>query len=290
MVALATPAAALASGAPSVRVYRVAQSLTLDEGQSGEFTLACRAGDIVTDGTWRVESVDSNRQIDDESFDLVSGVDVLQAEAFSRQAYRFAVRNNAEGDAALQLAVSCLRGSVGDRKVVVRERREVTAKLAAGTASTLPAVACPAGTVAIASGLRIEGGGAGRLLGRMPTLPGLERSTLTVLGLDDVTVVASARCLHRETSGHGGRRFSLRLAFRAGDAHVEAGHAASFTVGCRAGESAIAGGFTLSAAWYIGQTTTRRQRAFRVQATADGAGSARLGLLCLREQAAKSRR
>ena len=290
VVALATPAAALASGTPSVRVYRVAQSLTLDEGQSGDFTLACRAGDLVTDGTWRVDSVDSNPQIDDEPFDLVSGVDVLQAEAFSRQAYRFAVRNNAEGDAALQLAVTCVRGSVGDRKVVVRERRDVTAPLAAGTASALPAVACPTGTVAIAPGLRIEGGGAGRLLGRMPTLPGLGRSTLTVFGLDDITVVASARCLQRETSAREGERFGLRLAFRAGEAQVEAGHAASFTVDCRARESAIASGFSLSAAWYLGQTTSRRQRAFRIQASAEGAGSARLGLLCLGERATKSRR
>jgi hypothetical protein len=285
LVALATPVAAMA-GAPSVHVYRVAQSVTLDEGQSGEFTLACRTGDVVTDGTWRVDSIDSSARTDERPFDLVRGVDILQAEAFTRQAYRFGVRNNAEGDAMLRIAVTCLRGTVGDGRVVVRERRKVSAHLAAGTASMLPAVACPAGTVAIAPGLRVDGGGAGRLLGRMPTLPGLERSTLTVLGLDEVTVVASARCLHPEIAG---RRLGLRLAFRAGDTQIEAGHVASFSVGCRARETAIASGFMLSAAWYLGQTPSGRRRVSRVQATANGPGSARLGLLCLHDRATRGK-
>jgi hypothetical protein len=289
LMGAAAPGTATAAARPSVYVYRVAQNLTLDEGQSGDFTLACRRGDVVTDGLWRVDSVDTNTQIDDEPFDLVSGVDLLGAEAFSRQAYRFSVRNNAEGDAAVRIAVTCLSGKVGDRPVVVRERREVRAPLAAGAAATLPPVVCPSGTVAVAPGMRVEGGAA-RLLGRMPTLPGLERSTFDVLALDDVTVVASARCLHRQTASRKGQRFTLGMAFRAGDAQVEAGHVASFTVGCRARETAVGSGFSVSAAWYLGQTPSGRQRAFRVQATADASGSARLGVLCLRDRATRARR
>lgn len=290
LAGVVAPGVATAAGRPSVDVYRVGQNLTLDEGQSGDFTLACRRGDIATDGTWRVDSVDTNPQIDDEPFDLVSGVDVLSAESFSPQAYRFSVRNNAEGDAAVRIAVSCLRGTIGRRTVVVRGRREVTAPLAAGSMATLPPVVCPPGTVVIAPGLRVQGGGAARLLGRMPTLPGLERSTFSVLAVDDVTVVASARCLASRTTTRHGRGYALRMAFRAGDADVEAGHVASFTVGCRARETAIGSGFSLSSAWYLGQTPSGRQRAFRVQATTAAAGRAQLGLLCLRDRALTARR
>jgi hypothetical protein len=290
LLAAAAPCVAQAAERPSVDVYRVAQNLTLDEGQSGDFTLACRHGDIAMDGTWRVDSVDTNPQIDDETFDLVSGIDVLAAEPFSRQAYRFSVRNTAEGDAAVRIAVSCLTGTIGRRTGVVRGRREVTAPLAAGSMATLPPVVCPPGTVVIAPGLRVQGGGAARLLGRMPTLPGLERSTFSVFALDDVTIVASARCLARQTANRQGRRYTLRMAFRAGDAQVDAGHVASFTVGCRGREAAIGSAFSLSAAWYLGQTPSGRQRAFRVQATADAAGAAELGLLCLRDRATVARR
>jgi hypothetical protein len=164
-----------------------------------------------------------------------------------------------------------------------------TASVAAGAAATLPELACPDGTVAIAPGLRVDGGAA-RVLARMPAAAGLQSSTLSVLGIDDVTVTASTRCLSRQTTSRDGRRYSLRLAFRAGDAQVEAGHAASFTVGCRAREVPVSGGFSLSAAWYLGQTPGGRQRAFAVQATADAAGSARFGLLCLRDHATRARR
>jgi len=291
LVALATPAAAAASGQPPVRVYRVVQSLTLDEGQSGDFTLACRPRDVVTDGMWRVDSVDSNPQIDDEPFDLVSGVDVLGAEAFSSQAYRFSIRNNAEGDAAVRIAVTCLRGKVGQRRVAVLGRREVSAPVAPGASATLPPISCPEGTVAIAAGMRFDGGsGGGRVLGRMPGAGGLASSTLSVLGLDTVTAVGSARCLRRQTTSRDGRRFTLHMAFRAADAQVDAGNVASFTVGCRAREVAIAGAFSLSSAWYVGQSPAGRQRAFGLQATADAAGSARLGLLCLRDHATRAHR
>ncbi len=290
VVALLLPSVAPAAERLPVHVYRVAQNLTLDEGQSGSFTLACRAGDIATDGTWRVDSVDTNPQIDDEQFDLVNGVDVLEAAAFSRQAYRFSLRNNAEGDAAVRIAVTCLRATMGRHRLVVRTPPAVTTTLAASAATTLPAVACPSGTVAIASGLRVDGDGAARLISRMPALPGLGQSTVTMLGVDAVTVVASARCLEPRTTRRDRRRFALRMAFRSADAQVDAAHVASFTVSCRTREVAIGSGFSLSAAWYLGQTPSARQRSFRVQARPDAAGTARLGLLCLRDRAAAVRR
>jgi hypothetical protein len=251
LIGTAAPEPAHAAAAP--RAYTVAQELTLDPGQDASFSLACRAGDLATDGTWRASAF---------------GLNVLEADSISRQGYRFVVSNDSAAPASLRLAVVCLHAD-GARLSGPLRTSSVTSGVGAASA---PALRCPAGTAAVAAGFRIEGGIA-RVTNRFPR--GLRTAVLGFAAVDDVRVTASTRCLR---AGSG-----VRLAFRSGATDVAAGRVESFTVRCHRGETAIAGAYRLSRAWYLGQTPGGRRRSFRLQAASTTAGgTARLGLLCLR--------
>jgi hypothetical protein len=257
-VLLAAAAIAIAAlpiravAAARTRTYSVVQRLTLDPGQDGSFSLACGSGDVATDGTWRAGAL---------------GLNVLEADSISRLGYRFAVSNDSPAAASLRLAVVCLHAT-GPRLSGALRTASTTAGV--GPAST-PALRCPAGTAAVAPGFRIEGGIA-RVTTRFPR--GLGSALLGLVAVDPVRVTASTRCL-RPGSG-------ARLALRSGATDVAAGRVESFTVSCRKGETAIAGAYRLTGAWYLGQTPEGRRRSFRLQAAStSAAGAARLGLLCL---------
>lgn len=290
-LALALHGAPAASAAGrDVRAYRVGQALALEPGQVGTYTLACRPGDVVTDGVWRVDAVDADAQPDGQAFDRVTGVDVLEADAFSQGGYRFRLRDNAAGRAQVHLAIVCLRARVGARRLRVLGRRETTAALLPGSGGPRP-VSCPRGALAIAPGFRLDGsGGAARLTASYPVLPSLARSRLTFTALDAVAVTASGRCLRRRTTAAHGRRDRLRVALRAGDTAVADGRMETFTVSCRAREAAIVGDVALGDAWYLGQWPAERRRAYELQSPSTGRpGHARLGLLCLRERTSEPR-
>jgi hypothetical protein len=274
--------ACLAAQGHDVRTYRVLQHLALDAGQDGAFVLACRRGDLATDGTWRVDG------LDDAGADPVSGVDVLEADSISPQSYRFDVRNTTVAAARLTIAVSCLDGDVGsgsDRhRLGVGSRRSATGDVAAG-AVRAPMVACPSGSVAVAPGFRLAGGAGAvaRVVTRLPA-GGVTRVDLRLVALSGLRVTASTRCLARMTtrSPRDGHRHRLRLALRGAMATVADGRRESFTVACRADERAIEGGFSLSEAWYLGQVPSGRRRSYVLQSPATGRpASATLSLLCL---------
>jgi hypothetical protein len=267
VVAMLLALPAIAEGAPpDLRPYRVGQPLTLTPGQAGTWTLACRDGDLATDGSWRAENVD---------------VDVLEADTFSRSAYRFRLRSNAQADTRVRLAVSCLRSRAGRDRLRGAGRRERAATLPAGPGS-IPAIRCPRGSLAVAPGFRVDSpAGVARVTARYPTAD-LAGSSVRLTALSPVAVTASTRCLR--SARH------LRVALRAGNTDVADGRAETFTVRCHARETAIAGAFRLSGSWYLGQLPQGRRRSFGVESPATGrAGDARLGLLCLQVPTAEAR-
>jgi hypothetical protein len=286
--AIAQPAHA--ARRPTVDTYRVVQQLTLDEGQSGTFNVSCRHGDLVTDGVWQMDALDSNEQLDDEPFDLVNGVDVLEADSISTSGYRFALRNNAEGEAQLRLAVVCLAGAVSDGKTRYALRLSdpvsATTPIAAGAEGTQQ-IACRAGTVAVTPGFRLvtEPGGVARVTSSFPLAPDLRSLERRATAFDNVQMTTTARCLSVLTGRRSGKRWRLRLALRTARATLADGRRETYTVSCRTGETAITGAFDLTGGWYIGQFPAGRQRTFRAQAGHTGAdGALQLGLLCLGER------
>lgn len=283
--------AAQAAERPPVTTYRVVQQLRLDEGQSGSFNVSCRHGDLVTDGIWQMDALDSNPQLDDEAFDLVNGVDVLAAESFSTSGYRFALRNNAEGVAQLRLAVVCLTGSVSDRRARYALRLSApvsaTTAIVAGTEGTQQ-VSCPAGTVAVTPGFRLvtEPGGVARLTSTFPLTPDLRSLERRAAALTDVQMTTTARCLSVLSSRRSGQRWRLGLTLRTAHATLGDGRRETYTVSCRARETAISGAFSIAGGWYLGQFPSGRQRTFRAQSPHTGAdGAVQLGLLCLSDRA-----
>ncbi|HEU4655946.1 MAG TPA: hypothetical protein VFR97_00390 [Capillimicrobium sp.] len=283
--ALLAPSAAQAAGDAPPRVYRVSQALRLDEGQTGTYTLACRRHDVATDGTWLVDAVEANPDLDDAAYDLVTGVDVLEAASFAAGAYRFTLRNNAEGGAQVRIAVTCLQAGPDRHRLALGPRRTERAELAPGPGSPL-AIACPRGTIAVAPGFRAEGlGAAPRLTTRAPAGAGARRFTWAFTAIDAATVRTSARCLATRVGRH-----RLHATYRAGTTDVSDGRVETFTVSCRASEQAIVGTFRLSGSWYLGQAPAGRQRSFKLQSPPDGrSADAALGLLCLRLAAARPR-
>lgn len=279
---LAIAPIAEAADAPTLQPYRVGQSLRLDEGQTGTYTLACRGDDLATDGSWLVDAVDANPQLDEQPYDLVTGVDVLEAEAFADGAYSFTVRNNAEGAAQVRIAVTCLPQRVGGHRLRLSELRSTSAALAPGQTSP-PPVSCPRGTVAVAPGFALGAPVTSpRLTTRVPAGGALRRLTSAFTLVDESTVRTSARCLATTTARAAGHRHRLRATFREGQTDVNDGRVETFTVSCRAGEHALMGSFRLGGSWYLGQSPAGRQRSFKVQSPPTGeTGDAALGLLCL---------
>jgi len=278
---------------PQVTTYRVVQQLRLDEGQSGSFTLSCRPGDLVTDGLWQVDGLDSNEQLDDEAFDFVNGVDVLEADSISTGGYRFSLRNNTEGVAQLRLSVVCLIGALSDADTRYALRLSgpvaATAPVAAGTEGLLR-VSCPSGTVAVTPGFRIatEPGGVARITSVFPATPDLRTIERRATALADVALTTTARCLSLQSGRRDGRRWRLGLALRTAQATLTDGRRETYTASCRARETAITGAFSLVGAWYLGQYPAGRQRSFRAQSPQTGSdGALQLGLLCLSDRAAK---
>lgn len=280
------PAAAQAADAPTVRAYRVVQSLQLDEGQAGSYTLGCRGHDVATDGVWLVDALDADPQIDDAFDDLVTGVDVLKAAAFADGAYRFTVRNNGEGVAQIRIAVACLGVELGRHRLRLSERRVAEATLTAGT-SPAPPVTCPPGSIAVAHGFAVEAPlTAPRLTTRAPARANGRRMEAAFTAADAATVRTSARCLARTTTRADGHRHRLRTTFRVGATDVTDGRVETFTVSCRPGEHPLLGSFRLGGSWYLGQLPAGRRRSFKVQSPPDGqSADAALGLLCLRLRA-----
>jgi hypothetical protein len=291
VVAIAAPAQARER--PALRTYRVSQFLRLDEGQSGSFNVACQHGDLVTDGMWQVDALDSNPQLDDEAFDRVSGVDVLEAESISTTSYRFTLRNNVEGQAQLHLAVTCLAGFVSDGtdRYALRLSAPLTTTAAVPSgAEVTQAVACPAETVAVAPGFRVvtDPGHTARVTASAPLDLALTTLQRRVVAFGDVQTSTSARCLSRNSARRGGRRWRLPLTLRMTPATVAGTDPEAYAVSCRARETAITGMFDLPGAWFVGELPAGRQRTFRVQSREAGAdGALHVGLLCLGDRAAR---
>jgi len=88
------------------------QHITLDEFQSGTYTLSCPNGAIAADGMWRIDHVDQfNPQTadpDESPWDLSSGVTVLGSYPSGPSQYTFRFRNNTSGEAQLKVWVTCL--------------------------------------------------------------------------------------------------------------------------------------------------------------------------------------
>jgi hypothetical protein len=272
----------------AVRAYRVDQPLRLDAGQSGTFTLACQSGDLVTDGTWLVDGLDDyNAQLGGQPYDLVSGIDVLEASAVSEQGYRFSLRNNTQGQAQVHLTVSCLDGDVGSegRRLRLLPQAQTTSVRLAPGLGVAPRVTCPPRSIAVAAGFRFDGepGAVGRVVARAPLEGSPGTIELGVAAIDPVVASSSAHCLALTTTkGPDHRRRRLSVAYRTAQTSVGDGRREAYTLSCRDRETAIAGGFRLSEAWYLGQAQSGRQRSFRVQSPSTGSpGTAMLGLLCL---------
>jgi hypothetical protein len=291
------PATASAATADTLRAYRVDQPLRLDAGQSGSFTLACQSGDLVTDGTWLVNGLDDpNPQLGSQPFDLVSGVDVLEADAVSEQSYRFQLRNNTQGQAQINLTVSCLDGDVGgdgrQLRLLPQTAAQATSAAIAPGLGLAPRVVCARGSIAVAAGFRFDGaaGAVGRVIARAPMEGSTAATDLGVAAIDGVVATSSAHCLARTTTkGSDGLRRRLSVAYRTAQTSVTDGRRESYTLSCRSRETAIEGGFRLSEAWYLGQAQAGRQRSFRVQSPMTGtSGTATLGLLCLRDHTSKT--
>jgi hypothetical protein len=287
----ATAPAAQAAPRPEVATYRVVQQLRLDEGQSGTYNVSCRHGDLATDGIWQIDALDSNAQLDDERFDLVSGVDVLEADSISTSGYRFALRNNTEGIAQLRLAVVCVTGSVSDgtTRYALRLSAPVTATapIGYGTEATQQ-VTCPTGAVAVTPGFRLvtEPGGVARTTTSFAVAPDLRTLERRAFALADVQLTMTARCLSVLTGRRSGKRWRLGLALRTAQATIADGRRETYTVSCRPGESAITGAFSITGGWYIGQFPAGRQRTFRAQSPLTGTdGALQFGLLCLGDRA-----
>lgn len=243
--ALATVGAAFIASADArgaaLRAYRLEQAVTLQPSQRASFSLACDAGDAVTEGVWNVEQGSE-------------GVAVLEARAFSGQSFRFTLRDDDDQPAQLHLYLVC-QDAVGQ------------VSPAGAAVTTAPGVLrCRAGTILVAPGF-----------GPVDADPGLVTSTATRrtarLGFAfPQPPVVSGRCI-RAT----GTRFST-VTHRG---RVPAGQASAFATTCPVGSTILTGTLTLAGASLTGQVPRGRARTITLTGPGPGDGDAVLGARCL---------
>lgn len=268
-LALTAPTGALAAARHDVREYRVEQALPLEPGQDSSFTLACRTGDIASDGVWMFD----NPALGPDG-GLPADLVVREAATVSREAYRFGLRNEGAVPAQLHLYVTCLEATLDGPGA----RRRLRISDARTTATELR---CPAGHVPVAPGFAAAGAGAGLTARTFPSADGRRMR----LAFGGPAPRVQARCLAVQTTSAGGARSRLRLTVRSSAVDVPAGRISSFDVSCGPRQVAIVSSFALRGAGLVGLLPRGRSRTVRLAPSGAGAGAATIGALCLDESA-----
>ncbi len=261
--------------------YHPEAQVDLEPGQQRSITLSCDAGDILSDGDFRIDHVDQGTGV-------FSDVRVISSRSTGTETWKGTIRNDATGRAQAKAFIVCLPGRTeggndGHRHDLLVDPAPVTLTQGLSVGSTDVTLTCRAGTVPIAPGYDLSSAGA--------TLVGSETSyadrawTLTFDATAPVTVTASALCLARTTSAVVGHTHQLRFAHLArtvsvpGDTPAEG---VELKVTCADDAKGVVGTFDLPegvTTW--GNDPRLKERAFRLFNQSGVPLDATIDLVCL---------
>ncbi|MBB6628783.1 choice-of-anchor A family protein [Nocardioides sp. KIGAM211] len=263
--------------------YKSEVQVDLDPGQTRTVTVACGAGDILGDGSLRVDHVD-------QGTGAPTDVRVLSSESTAVGTWKAVVRNDATGRAQAKGFVVCLPGltEYADRQDggASRHRHALSADAAVvATTQAWPAgrrtasVACPTGTAPVAPGFSLSGGAA-TLAGSEPAAGNGWAFTMDVAA--PTTATLSVRCLRTTTSAVLGHTHDLVLAHVVRTVSVPAGATVEEQVTCADQAKGVVGTWSLPAGVQsLGNDPRLKARAFRLLNTTAAAQTATVDLECL---------
>jgi len=272
--------------------YKAEQQVDLEPGEMTSVVLACRPGDILADGSVRIDHVDQDTGM------IADDVHVLSAQTTGLGAWKAVVRNDATGRAQAKAFVTCLPASTeaADRQTGYADshRHPLSADLA--TVSTTAAYAagrssatlsCPIGTVPIAPGYALSGGAARPAGSEYDT--GHPRDwTFTLDVSAPTTATFSVRCLRTTLGPVYGHTHELRFTHVVRTVTV-AGHTAKegdeFQVICPDDGKGIVATWDLPPeVRHLGNDPRLKTRAFRLFNDSGTPGAATIDLVCVHDR------
>ena len=284
-------AAAKTSSKHHLKSYRVEKHLTIAELETEHVQLSCQAGDIVTDGMWRVDEPSAsqvNQQLldpDELPFDE-RDVDVQRSQAIDVRTWAFSIENTASEDAQVKLFLVCLDGSTvsGSHNHAINTTSNYT--FASGAQEphgyTHASGSCAANEVFIAPGFRILQGKAKPFAS---TPSGNLRQWTFGFWITDVNqathIEVTGRCLATKTglkSGHLHKLFPSRHS--APVERFDRGNGVSeHSLSCAEDAKGLVGGYDLfhpAFAWHdfgwhwLGMDPRPKSRSYKTHSTGSG--------------------
>ncbi|MCW2998672.1 MAG: conserved repeat domain protein [Solirubrobacterales bacterium] len=258
---------------------KIESQVDLEPGQTRTVAIDCGAGQILTDGSVRVDAVDQG------TGDLAS-VHVLAAHGDGVAGYTATVRNMAAGRAQAKLFGNCLsaRTSTDDghaHDVLVSAPVTVSQSVLAGRGNAT--VQCGPGKIPVQPGFDFERGDA-QIVTSEPTADGTGRHFAFEV-LEGTAATFSVRCLDRYLAVRDGHTHLLGLERRTKQVTVPAGQTVEVQVICGDQSKGIVGDFAIEDGLVsLGHDPRPKTRAFRFYNPTGHDLQAAVGLLCLDER------
>lgn len=300
-LALAPAAQATTATKHHVLTYKVEKHLTLSEGSSISTPLSCKAGDIATDGMWRVDHVAPfNAQLADPGevpWDETAVV-VTESRSTAVGTFAFTLTNTTSEDAQAKLFLVCLGGKTAAD--THQHAISTTAAPAAGAGPGGPgkyedaSLQCANGEVFIAPGFRITAGTAETFRSSPTnTLRGWNFGFWITAPNSALTI--SGRCLSLTTGTTVGHRHTLYASLRHDPTeHFDRGNGITeHQISCEDDAKGLVGGYDLyhpSFDWnhfswhWLGMDPRPKTRAYRTLGTG-GAGD--YTLVCFKDRTSR---
>ncbi|MBZ5739688.1 choice-of-anchor A family protein [Nocardioides mangrovi] len=264
--------------------YHPEAQVDLEAGQQRSVTLGCNAGDILSDGDFRVDHVD-------QGTGAFSDVKVLSSQSTAVDTWKGVIRNDTTGRVQAKAFIVCLPGQTeggadGHRHNLLADNALVTGTQSLPVGHTETTLTCRAGTVPIAPGYDLSAAG--------PVLSGSEADytartwTFSFDATAPVTVTTSVRCLSTTTSAVAGHTHQLRFTHVVNHVSVPGSTPAEGTeykVTCPDDAKGVVGTFDLPPtvrSW--GNDPRLKERAFRLFNQSGTAQDATIDLLCLSDR------
>lgn len=313
----APPAWAGGSGSTAqrhqVHMYEVERLVDLDATDYADgVQVGCLNGDLALNGSWVVNRVDHNPQLDDPAPDggewnTYNGVDVTESQSTADPStWSFSVSNNSDEAAQVHVFITCIdrlvqpaEGDSHRHLVRLGAKQTASAVVPAGSVETIRAggARCDGRSVAVAAGFYVPRGAI--KLWRSAPGRGLRTWQLGVYAPGDPEVRTSIRCLQIDTGPGGahGHTHPLKVAERSRDHELAPGQIDQPNPSCGEQEKGMHDVFDVrpddgwGAAydehrlWFLGDQPQIKTRAFFIQNTSeDTSYTARLGALCFNDR------
>lgn len=277
-----------------VTPYKVEQQVDLEDGEQKSVTLSCNAGDILSDGQFRVDHVDQDTGTIADDVTILSS----QLSGLGLGTWKGVIRNDAMGRAQAKAFIVCLPAYTdpADRQTGYNDSHKhplsadpapVTQTATYGAGVHTATLTCPTGTIPIAPGFDAPAGGV--------VLSGSEydddhpRDWVFTLDVDaPTTVTLSVRCLRTTVGPVYGHTHELRFTHVVKTFTVN-GHTAKegdeFQVICPDDGKGIVATWDLPPGLkHFGNDPRLKERAFRIFNDTGQAKQVTLDLLCLRDR------